>query len=320
MDPQSLPASVAWEGAFSSTPRRASPEEAAQFCRRLTMGRRENFAVLSRVLRPELRDDFAALYSFCRCADDLGDEVGSPDHALDLLVWWRGELQKCLAGEPHHPVFVALAVVIRKHRLPAKPFEQLLSAFEQDQRKTRYATFEDLLGYCRLSANPVGRLVLMLLGEDRDGAQPLMSDCLCTALQLANHWQDVKGDLLERNRIYLPREFIAARARGDFEARLRLTCQHGHAPDREFLGVFHEAMDAAMKQTWPFLRTGESLVERLRPENRAVVWLFGAGCRAIMSRIQDWNGETCLGRPQISRWQRASLLAGAWWKHHTGSI
>ena len=175
-----------------------SVEQAREYCRRLAARRYENFSVLSALVPRGLTDDFAAVYAFCRWADDLADEVGDPQRSLDLLGWWRRELQQCYDGGPHHPVYLALAPTIRKHDLPMQPFDDLIRAFEQDQQVTRYDTWSQVLEYCRLSANPVGRLVLCLLGAERREEVFAGSDATCTALQLTNHWQDVRRDALKR--------------------------------------------------------------------------------------------------------------------------
>ncbi len=144
-----------------------------------------------------LRQHFFNVYAYCRIADDLGDEVGDPAASLQLLDEWHAELDACYAGNPRHPVFVALAETVRKFDIPQEPFADLLQAFRQDQTVTRYETFDDLLGYCRYSANPVGRLVLYLCGY-RDADRQALSDFTCTALQLANFWQDVSADYFKR--------------------------------------------------------------------------------------------------------------------------
>ncbi len=202
-------------------------EQARAMCRRLALGRYENFSVLSAVVPADLRDDFAAVYAFCRWADDLGDEIGDPQRSLNLLAWWRRELQQCFDGQPRHPVFMALRPVIERHELPMQPFDDLIRAFEQDQTVDRYETWEQLIAYCQLSANPVGRLVLMICGEQRDEDSFANSDATCTALQLTNHWQDVRRDVLERERLYIPREMIAESLRDGFEQRLMASAKQG---------------------------------------------------------------------------------------------
>src|SRR5262249_38301170 len=150
------------------------------------------------------RPDFEAVYAFCRWADDLGDEVGNRDRARRLLAWWCDELKGLYDGRPHQPVMVALAGAVAEDGIPPAPLEALISAFEQDQEVLEYETFDQLLDYCTRSANPVGHLVLYL-GRSFDAANARLADRTCTALQLANFWQDVARDLAI-GRIYLPRE------------------------------------------------------------------------------------------------------------------
>ena len=135
---------------------------------------------LSRFPLRRLLDDFRHVYSFCRWADDLGDETGDPQRSLELLAWWRREVDLCYAGNPRHPVFVALNQTIHRHDIPRKPFDDLIDAFVQDQTVTRYRTWEQVLDYCTRSADPVGRLVLYLAGV-RDEERQKLSDATCTA-------------------------------------------------------------------------------------------------------------------------------------------
>ncbi len=179
-----------------------SLEEAQAYCGRLARSHYENFSVATWFLPKRLRQHFFNVYAYCRISDDLGDEVGNPQVSLDLLDQWEGELDACYEGAPRHPVFVALAETVRRFEIPRKPFTDLLTAFRQDQTTSRYATFDELAGYCKNSANPVGHLVLYLCGY-RDAERQALSDFTCTALQLANFWQDVSRDY-DKGRIYLP--------------------------------------------------------------------------------------------------------------------
>lgn len=283
--------------------------DAQAWCARLTRGRRENFSVLSALLPPQLVDDFCAVYAFCRVADDLGDESPSREAALERLAWWRAGLHECMAGMPRHPVFVALAPVVARHSLPAAPFDDLISAFELDQRVDRWETWDDLLGYCRLSADPVGRIVLMLLGEPREGEAVAASDAICTALQLTNHWQDVRRDLIERDRIYLPRELWQGER---FEERLSATCRMGYAPDREFLECFRRSLQAAVARTWPLFERGRALLPLVAPAHRPLVGLFPAGGERVLRLVESMHYETCIARPRLSVAVRALLVARAW--------
>ncbi len=284
-------------------------EQAQRWCRRLAGSRYENFSVLSGLMPRSLRDDYAALYAFCRWADDLGDEVGSCERALELLGWWRRELNQCFAGEPRHPVFIALAPTIERHKLPIKPFDDLIRAFEQDQTVTRYDTWEQLLGYCRLSADPVGRLVLMIAGEPRTDELFELSDAACTALQLTNHWQDVRRDVSERDRIYVPRELITI---DDFAQRLAATARLGHAPDREFFGESRKLIRACVDRTWPLFEKGVQLLPKLQPAIRPFVGLFLSGGTRVLRAIELWNYETVLYRPKLGIAQKGWLVARAW--------
>ncbi len=179
-------------------------EEARAWCRRLAETHYENFHVSTWFLPERLRPHFHAIYAYCRVSDDLGDEVGDTAQSLALLDLWGQELDACYEGRVRHPVFVALAETIRACSIPKEPFADLLTAFRQDQVVTRYETMRDVLGYCRYSANPVGRLVLYTCGY-ADEERFRLSDATCSALQLANFWQDVRVDWA-KDRVYLPQE------------------------------------------------------------------------------------------------------------------
>src|SRR6476659_8864659 len=181
-----------------------SLEEARQYCERLAKTHYENFSVATWFLPRRLRQHFFNVYAYCRISDDLGDEVGDTTASLELLDQWHRELDACYEGSPKHPVFVALAETVRQFDIPKHEFSDLLTAFRQDQTVTRFESFNDVLAYCQYSANPVGHLVLYLCGY-RDAERQQLSDYTCTALQLANFWQDVSVDY-DKGRIYLPLE------------------------------------------------------------------------------------------------------------------
>ncbi|MBT8486686.1 MAG: squalene synthase HpnC [Phycisphaerae bacterium] len=290
------------------TCRQLEPAAARRWCRRLTHRRYENFTVLSPLVPADRRDDFAAIYAFCRWADDLGDEVGDPARSLELLTWWRSELEQCFAGAPRHPVFVALAPTIERHELTPEPFGDLITAFEQDQRVSRYETWADVVAYCRLSANPVGRLVLAVLADVRDGPALAESDAICTALQLTNHWQDIGRDLVDRDRIYVPQELIAI---DEFESRARRSVAQGYAVDQTFLGETRTLVRGLVDRTWPLYDAGRPLLDRLPRRPRAVVGLLAAGGQRVLRMIEEWNYETVLHRPSLGPVTRARLVAGA---------
>src|ERR1043165_7487795 len=150
-------------------------EEAEAYTRKLALGHYENFSVVSLLLPRELRQDFCNIYAFCRTADDLGDEVHDRAAALEYLRGFGEQTRACYAGEARTAVFVALKRTVVKHDIPMGPFLDLIDAFEQDQRVNRYETFEQLVDYCRRSADPVGRLVLYLCGY-RDEERQRLSD------------------------------------------------------------------------------------------------------------------------------------------------
>lgn len=286
-----------------------SLDEARAYCRRLAGRQYENFSVLTRFIKPEKRDDFAAVYAFCRWADDLGDEAGSPERALELLAWWRAELARCYEGEATHPVFIALRPTVERFDLPMQLFADLIDAFEQDQTVLRYGTWDQLIDYCRRSADPVGRLVLRLTESPLTDEALAASDATCTALQLTNHWQDVKRDLVERDRIYIPAELNPI---DNFESRLRDSISQGYAVDQEFLEETRQVIRACVTRTWPLFEQGEKLLPLLDTETRPIVWLFMSGGQHVLRQIEMWNFETVLHRPKLEKLSKIKLLAQAW--------
>ena len=274
---------------------------ARAYCQRLTRGHYENFTVASLLLPRRLLRHFHAVYAYCRWADDLADEAGGGARALHLLRWWREELLHCYEGKPRHPVMIALAETIRRFDIPATPFLDLLYAFEQDQLIKRYSTYEQLRGYCRYSANPVGRLVLYLC-ESFEESRARLADNVCTALQLANFWQDVGRDL-DIGRVYLPAE--DCRRFGYPEADLRA---------RRFTPAFAGLMRFEVERTRALFFQGLPLVELMPAEVRTDIDLFIRGGLAILRRIEDYRYNVWQARPVLSRWQKAALLGGAVWR------
>ncbi|MEM7228945.1 MAG: squalene synthase HpnC [Planctomycetota bacterium] len=285
--------------------------DARRWCTDLAVGHYENFSVLSRLVPNDRRDDFAAVYAFCRWADDLGDETGSPEDSSRLLDWWQQELDRCYEGSASHPVFVALSPTIERFSIPRQPFSDLIAAFQQDQTVTRYQTWDGVLDYCARSADPVGRLVLMMLDVESKGDLLARSDDICTALQLTNHWQDVRRDILDRDRIYLPTELFPIE---DFERRLRESARAGHAVDQTFLGEYRTGLKTCVERTWTLFQRGEALLTQLDPEVRPLIWLFAAGGRHVLHQVEMWNFETCLHRPRLTKFVKARILLSARWK------
>ena len=273
--------------------------EAQEYCRRLAESHYENFHVATWFLPQRLRPHFQSIYAYCRISDDLGDEVGNPAQSLALLDFWNGELDACYRGDCHHPVFVALAETIRACNIPKEPFADLLIAFRQDQTVARYATMEDVLGYCRYSANPVGRLVLYACGY-RDAELFALSDFTCSALQLANFWQDVREDE-RRNRIYLPQD--------DLE-RFGVTEEQIHA--RRFSPEFRALMQWEVGYAQEMFARGSSLPARVDRELAVDLELFSRGGQEILRAIVRQDYDVLKARPVISKPRKAALLLRAW--------
>jgi len=272
--------------------------EAQEYCRRLARTHYENFSVASWFLPKWLRQPFFNVYAYCRISDDLGDEVGNPDLSLQLLNQWEAELDACYDGSPRHPVFVALAGTVREFEIPKQEFADLLTAFRQDQRVSRYDMFNDVLGYCRYSANPVGHLVLYLCGY-RDSERQQLSDHTCTALQLANFWQDVSLDYA-KGRIYLPLEDL--RRFGVSEDDIR---------NSENMPAFREMMKFEVARAREWFRQGLPLVEKVDWELATDIELFSRGGLEILRAIERQDYAVLGRRPAISKMRKVALVVGA---------
>ena len=277
---------------------RVSRDQAFDYCARLTRAHYENFSVVTWLTPREYRPAFQSIYAFCRWSDDLGDEIGDPERSLELLTWWRGELRAMYHGEARHPVMIALAGTVERYRIPIVPFEALISAFEQDQWVTEYLTYDQLLDYCTRSANPVGHLVLYVAGAfSPENAR--LADMTCTALQLANFWQDVARDLAI-GRIYLPRE---DRARFGYpESDLRAL---------RFTPAFAELLRFEVARARDLLSLGRALVPRIPGALAVDVDLFSRGGSAILDRIEARGFDVLSSRPALTRWTKLRLLGRA---------
>jgi squalene synthase HpnC len=274
---------------------------AQRYCTRLALTHYENFSVASLLLPRRLLRHFHAVYAYCRWADDLGDETGGGQHALDLLAWWRGQLVQCYQGQPNHPVMVALQNTIRRFHIPPEPFLNLLLAFEQDQVVNRYETYAQVLDYCRNSANPVGHLVLYLC-ESFDAERARLADCICTGLQLANFWQDVARDL-DIGRVYLPAE-----------DRRRFGYSDDDLEARRFTPAFSDLMRYEVERTRALFHQGFPLVGLMPMELRSDIELFIGGGMAILKKIEECGYEVWKARPALKKRDKATLLAGAFWR------
>lgn len=279
-----------------------SLDDALAYTRWLSTNHYENFHIVSALLPRRLHQDFYNVYAFCRWADDLGDEIGDTAESLRLLDWWRKQLHASYArGDVTHPVFLALRQTAARHDLPITPFDNLITAFIQDQTVARYRDWDEVDAYCVNSANPVGRLVLMLCGY-RDEERFRMADSTCTALQLANFWQDVTVDLL-KDRVYLP---------------LHLFERHGYSVEelfaRRFTPAFRAVMEDAVDRAQALFDAGLPLVRTLDRRLSLDIDLFNRGGMRVLQKIRAQGYDVLAARPAISKTERVTLLLGSLWR------
>ena len=275
-----------------------SLDEARAYCSQLARSHYENFSVATWFLPARLRQHFYNVYSYCRISDDLGDEVGDTTASLAPLDQWQCELDACYDGKPKHPVFVALAETVRQFEIPKHEFSDLLIAFRQDQTVARFETFNDVLAYCHYSANPVGHLVLYLCGY-KDAERQQLSDHTCTALQLANFWQDVSIDY-EKGRIYLPLEDLR-----------RFGVTEDDIAAKRNTPAFIEMMKFEVDRAHDWFRQGLPLVSKVDHELAVDLELFTRGGQEILRAIEK-QGYAVLGnRPAISKPRKLALVARA---------
>jgi squalene synthase HpnC len=294
--------------ALSPTQGAAEVEAAQGYTRQLAHSHYENFSVVSHLLPRQLRQDFCNVYAFCRIADDMADELGDAARAAALLRSLHHQTEECFRGRISTRLFAALSVTIERYQIPINPFLDLIDAFQQDQRVDRYQTFEELVDYCRRSADPVGRLVLYMCGY-ADPQRQRLSDQTCTALQLTNFWQDVRRDISERNRIYIPRESMD---------------RFGVTEDQIRAGTFDERFEQLMRaevdRTQHMFDVGRQLLPLLNSRVRKHVALFGKGGEAILAAIRRQNYDTLSSRPALSRWQKTKLMVTALGAGLAGSL
>lgn len=272
--------------------------EAYAYCERLARSHYENFSVATYFLPKHLVQHFFNVYAYCRISDDLGDEVGNAEQSLALLDAWEAELNACYAGMPRHPVFVALAGTVKQFSIPKQEFADLLTAFRRDQTVTRFPTFDDVLDYCKYSANPVGHLVLYLGGYSDAGRQKL-SDFTCTALQLANFWQDVAVDY-GKGRIYIPLE--------DME---RFGVTDDDVAHRRATPQFIELMKFEVERAREWFENGLPLVQKVSPDIALDIELFSRGGLEILNAIGNQGYDVLKSRPAISKPRKLWLVLRA---------
>jgi phytoene synthase len=275
--------------------------QAYAFCQQMAESHYENFPVGSLLVPNRLRKHVYSIYAFARTADDFADEGYESGEVtgterLAALDDWQQKLERCFSGEADHPVFIALAATVKELNLPVKLFSDLLSAFRQDVVKTRYANFDEVLDYCTRSANPVGRLILLLFGY-RDERLHQLSDHICTALQLANFWQDVSVDIA-KDRIYLPQDDMA---------KFGVTVED--LRETRFSPNFAELLKFQVDRTWQLFNLGRELPElvsgRLKYELR-LTWFGGTN---ILRQIEALGYDTLGQRPTNSTFDKLRLLA-----------
>jgi squalene synthase HpnC len=288
--------------AFVRTPaalgRSWSAEEGRAYTRWLATNHYENFHVVSFLLPKRLHQDFYNVYAYCRWADDLADELGDTAESLRLLTWWRGELDAMYQGHATHPVFAALGSTVTQYRIPRQPFSDLLDAFVQDQTVTRYRNWEEVFAYCRNSANPVGRLILYLGGYS-DVARQRLSDATCTALQLANFWQDVTVDLL-KDRVYIPLDVME---------RYGYTLEDLFA--RRFTPAFASVMREVVDRARELFLEGLPLSGMVDRRLAIDLDLFSRGGMRVLEKIEQQGYDVLAARPAISKVERVGLLLGS---------
>ena len=298
MPPPALARSLEDCGLDPRAPRVSGYDQAHGYAKHLATNHYENFHVGTWLFPKEAREHAYNVYAFCRWSDDLADEVGDTARSLALLDWWRDELRACFAGSPRHPVFVALRRSVEVCALEDRPFHDLLDAFVQDQTVLRYPTFADVLDYCRRSADPVGRIVLALLGY-RDEGRRALSDATCTGLQLANFWQDVENDLT-RGRIYLPLEDMDRFGVNEEDLAMPTASEE-----------VRELLRFEVERTREFFNRGLPLVGMVEGRARFDIDLFNRGGIAILDAIAAQGYDVLRRRPKISKVGKVGLLFSA---------
>jgi len=294
-------------GPAATSPKAFSLRQARRYCRRLARQHYENFTLASLLVPRHLRQHLYNIYAYCRWADDLADETGDPARSLALLDWWELQLRQCYRGRATHPVFVALSDTIQRFQIPPDPFVDLLVAFRQDQQVQRYETLEQVLEYCRYSANPVGRLVLHLASCAQEDLI-LLSDAVCTGLQLANFCQDVALDWA-RGRVYLPQTHCR-----------QFGYDAGMFARREYNEAFCRLLAAEVAEAEGWLRRGLPLVQHMPRWLRLDTALFIYGGLAILDAIRQVQYDVWNRRPVLSRWQKLRLAAWCWWQWRRGML
>lgn len=278
-----------------------------KYCEQIAKGHYENFPVASLLLPKEKRKYVYAIYAFARAADDFADEEGIEGGAakrLALLDEWNGKLKDCYGSKAYDPIFIALAKTVEDNRIPIEPLENLLNAFRQDVMKQRYKRFDELLEYCKNSANPVGRLVLMIFGcHDEEFFK--YSDKLCTALQLTNFWQDVEVDL-RKQRIYLPEDDMIQFDYSYTELEMKQENEN-----------FRQLIKFEVERTKKIFDEGKKLIQltaaadkELKKLSKELKLTWSSGT-TILKKIEEINYNVLNQRPRISGFDKIKIFLGS---------
>ncbi len=281
---------------FSTQNSTWTPAESFEYCRKIAFDHYENFPVASRFLPADKRDHVAAIYAFARTADDYADEPGyTPAERIESLARWEMLLERCYSGETSHPVFIALSETIDRFQIPPDLFHNLLSAFRSDVTTHRYDTFEQVLDYCSNSANPIGRLVLMLFNY-RSELMMMHSDNICTALQLTNFWQDVSVDA-EKDRLYLPKEDLDQFSINEAEIFRRTLSTR-----------FRKLISFEVARTERLFREGKPLLQEVGKDLRFELRLTWNGGMNILGKIKSQGYDVFCRRPRLSAVDKVKLF------------
>ncbi|MDX1386171.1 MAG: squalene synthase HpnC [bacterium] len=272
-----------------------SVPDAYRYCVRLARNHYENFPVGSMMIPKKLQPHVCAVYAFARRADDIADEDFLEPDRIPALNAWLELLNRSLRGRVNHPVFLALKETIQEYSLDPQLFVDLVTAFKMDVETKRHPTFEDVLDYCRHSANPVGRLVLLLFGYRDEGLMKL-SDKICTALQLANFWQDVSVDL-KKNRIYIPQEDIPK-----FNYTEEQLFSFDHGPQ------FRELLKFQVDRTDQMFREGAPLVHHLHGRLALEIKCTVLGGMKILDMVRTLDYNSLSVRPVLKSRDKLSIF------------
>jgi len=273
-----------------------TPGDSFEYCEKIAYGHYENFPVASRFIPADKRRYLAAIYAFARTADDFADEPGyTQAERIESINRWDQRLSDCYNGEASHPIFIALCETVDRFQIPIDLFQNLLTAFRSDVTTKRYETFEQVLDYCSCSANPVGRLVLLLFNY-RSELMMMHSDNICTALQLTNFWQDVSIDI-QKDRLYLPREDLDQFHVKEDEILTRLPSTR-----------FRKLISFEVARTERLFREGKPLLQEVGRDLRFELRLTWNGGMNILSKIKSQGFDVFQKRPHLSGLDKVRLF------------